>query len=283
MRSMTNMPPALFAALAVAACGSTEPQGGLTSVLLTDSPFPYHEVARVDIYVVRIQASEQADTGLFAGDTLQTGLRTIVEPRERYNLLELQGGATAYLGDGELPASVYRGVRLTIDTDSSSFTLEDGRVLTGESNPGIYWQFAGEIGLNAFVHEPVEVADTGAVVVIDFDVGRSFIPLGVDTTAGRAFLFIPYIRAVNSAGTGAVGGTAVGPAGEPIADATVSVLQGNPGLPENTWSLMSSGKTDAQGDFLIPYLWPRSYILAVDAYQGSGYGSARVFDVVVTT
>jgi len=29
---------------------------------------------------------------------------------------------------------------MVIDTDSSSITLKDGRVLTGRSTPGIQWQ-----------------------------------------------------------------------------------------------------------------------------------------------
>ena len=271
---------ALFA-LSLGACensGVDPTAAPVTSVLLTDAPFPFDRVARVDVYVVSLQAAENADTG-----AAQAGLVAIVAPRRRFNLLELQAGATVSLGDTTIPAALFRSVKLTIDTDSSSVTMRDGSVLTGTTTPGVNWQGSGEIPLNALVHDFVEITDTGAVVVIDFDLGNSFLPWGADTIGGATgFLFTPHIRAVNSAESGSVSGIVVAADdGAPIPGVAVRAIQGNPDWPENTWSTLSSGNTDANGEFRLAYLWPRTYIMAVDAPRGSPFDSVRVANVAV--
>src|SRR2546429_9907129 len=89
-------------------CSSDLPQ---ITVRLTDAPFPYDSLHSVNIYVVRIEA--EADTA----DTSGGGQWTVItEPRKTFDLLALQQGATAILGQGEMPAGQYRAVRMTIDT-----------------------------------------------------------------------------------------------------------------------------------------------------------------------
>src|SRR5687768_10117576 len=90
------------AALLVAAanaCYRDDPlggaNGGRTRVLLTDAPFPYDSVARVDLYIVEIQATSEPDT-MFLG---QWWTR-IAEPHRSFNLLDLQQGTTALIGEG---------------------------------------------------------------------------------------------------------------------------------------------------------------------------------------
>src|SRR5438874_12898975 len=84
----------------IAACsqhnGTTNTtKAGPTQVFLIDAPFPYDQVARVDVYIVRVAASTKPDTAGNASDSLQTGLRTITAPHRAYNLLELGNGAAA--------------------------------------------------------------------------------------------------------------------------------------------------------------------------------------------
>jgi hypothetical protein len=145
-------------------------------------------VARVDIYIVSIQASTRSDTGRNAGDTLQTGLRTIVAPHEAYNLLDLAAGTTVALGEGNLPSGEYVQVRLTVDVASSSITLKDGTVL--KQGSGLDWLAGGlgQISVNAFTNPPLKVTDSGAVVVIDFNLGQSFRPLDPAKRQGRVHL-----------------------------------------------------------------------------------------------
>ncbi len=190
---------AMVALGGLTACGSngvTVPPGAKpTRTLLTDGPFPYYRVARVDLYLVSASASLSPDTGR-SGTFV-----TLATPNRRVNLIALQSGVTDELGAVTLPSGAITAVRLVIDTDSSSITLKDGRVLTSSSTPGIHWQSsAGRPVLNATIEEQILVPDTGAVVVIDYDVGMAFIPpQEVDpTSTDSGFIFSPVLRAADA-------------------------------------------------------------------------------------
>ena len=139
MRSMSRWWFGVFVTLA-AACG-VGPTGnttGTSHVLLADDPFPYYRLKGVDIYVVSVAASLSADTG---GSGAPGGeFVTVATPARRINVLALQNGVTEELGAADLPTGAISAVRMVIDTDSSSITLRDGRVLTGSSTPGVSWQ-----------------------------------------------------------------------------------------------------------------------------------------------
>ena len=107
------------------ACGVTNPgESGGTRVLLTDAPFPFDIVQSVNIHIVSVSAS--ADTDTTVADQRWV---TVAEPNQRFNLLELQKGATAIVAEGTLPASQFRAVQLVIDTDKSDHrTLVAGRL-----------------------------------------------------------------------------------------------------------------------------------------------------------
>src|SRR5262245_25203724 len=82
-----------------AACtdnGGTQGGGGTTRVLLTDAPFPYSDVSKVEVYFTKIEASTSEDT--IPGGQNAAGWVTIAEPNQAYDLLQLQGGITAEAG-----------------------------------------------------------------------------------------------------------------------------------------------------------------------------------------
>ena len=124
-----------------------------TLTFITDSPFPYHRVARVDLYVVSVSGSLAADTSAGSGSFV-----TMATPNRRISVLALQNGLHELLGAVGLPAGTITAVRMVIDTDSSSITLKSGAVLTGKSTPGIQWQSsAGRPVLNALVSDLIDV------------------------------------------------------------------------------------------------------------------------------
>src|SRR5438105_5353470 len=191
----------------------------VAKVLLTDAPFPFDSVASVTGYGVRIEASTATDT-TGGGDWV-----VITEPRKAFNLLTLQQGGTALVGQGELAAGQYHAIRMTIDTSQSSIMWNNG------SKAPVNWQNwsgSNEEPLYAIVDYPVDVPSDGAEIVIDFDVGRSFL---YNFRGTNEFILAPQLRAINSAATGAIAGTVTsdytGPT-PPIGNANVTVRGGRP-------------------------------------------------------
>ena len=271
---------------AAAACYRDDPLGnggggGPTRVLLTDAPFPYDSVARVDLYIVEIQATNEPDT-TFLG---QWWTR-IAEPHASFNLLDLQQGTTAFLGEGDLPEGMYRAVRMVIDTDSSRVWARAdvdalGRPIPGRAPLPVNWgSSAGRPHLYALVEPPLEVGETGGSIVIDFDVGRSFFP-----RYDGGFDFSPVLRAVNSSATGWIEGRVTGDtlaeSQGPIKDVAVTVYSGDPRAHESTWSVRATGRTDATGRFKIAYLLPGTYIVRSDAPRTSPFGHGFRYEVDV--
>lgn len=261
---------ALVAMLSLPACGDATDAGpGFVTTILSDAPFPYDQASRVDVYIVRVMATVSADTGTSTSDTLARGLRTIAEPRRRINLLELTNGEIDSLGsDPFLPSSPYRYLRITIDVDSTRITLNDNTVLTATSTPGIDFEAGGgERSFVVFFRVPVDVPSQGANILVDFNVGRSFVPLDPARTADSGFQFTPAVLAVNTALIGFATGRVVGG------------VVGRPAVPDALVTFFGDGgeqwtsRTNAQGEY-IAILPAGGYTYRADAPPGSVYGSS---------
>lgn len=235
--------------------------GSRARVLLTDAPFPYDSVGSVDVYVVRIEASATFDTTGGGQWTL------ITAPRRRFNLLELQQGTTALLGEGQLAAGQYHAIRMVINTDSSAIHWANN------SAAQVNWQnYTGgeELALHALVESPVQVApatgtqSVGAEIVIDFDVGRSFL---FDFFGTREFTFIPWIRAVHAGITGSIEGfvtTTHTGASAPLRNANISVFRGDSVLPAELRTIAATGRTDANGQYRVAFLRAGTYLVRIE-------------------
>lgn len=266
---MSKLALTLLAAATLTACYKDDSSGPgnrkpVAKVLLTDAPFPFDTVQSVDVFVVSIAASTEPDTG---GSADNMSWVTITEPRKRINLLTLQQGATELLGEGEIPADQYRAVRVIINTDSSGITFADG------SDAVVHWGGPALQAIHAFVEAAVAVPEEGAEIVIDFDVGRSF---HYNDLNDGGFNFLPWIRAVNRAATGAIAGTVSG-GGGPLAHATVSAW----GASQGTWQIFSTGVTDTAGRYRLAYLLPGTYIVGIDPPTSSGLAPGLDSNVVV--
>ena len=88
-------------------------------------------------------------------------------------------------------------------------------------HPAIDWQAKGDApSLFSMVEEPMAIDENGEDIVIDFDVGRSFLP----DSSTDGFMFIPFLRAITRAGSGGIEGTLVNAeTGHPIPLAAVSI------------------------------------------------------------
>ena len=243
------------ASLAAIACSDSTTGGGSgrTRVYLTDSPFPYNTISAVNVYVARIEASASTDT---SGLNPQAWV-TIATPERTFNLLDFEVGNAALLGEADLPADRYAAVKVVISTARSSVVRTDG------SAASVHWPISGDLALYALVEQPLTVTSAGAQIVLDFDVGRTF----VDDGSG-GFYFVPWIRAVNQAATGSIAGRATATSIEgdtlPEVNAAIGVWRMPLDPPINyllTTLPLGTAHTDAQGRFVVGFLTAGSYMV----------------------
>lgn len=184
---------------------------GTVVVKLTDAPFSTDSVKSVDIFVVRVDArtgdadSAATDHALSSDSAASNGWATLASPNASFNLLSLQDGITAALGQASIPAGSYSGLRLIIDPSQSSVTLKNGLKLTSTSSPSVTFPSAARSGLKIVLSKPVEVVEgTTTALLIDFDVNSSFVQRG-NTIEKNGLLFKPVIKATitNTATTNA--------------------------------------------------------------------------------
>ena len=268
------------AALAFAGCAeSSGPSMGTLSVRLTDAPFPFSEVARVDVFVVRVDARNSESTEAEAEDeNNHGGWTTIATPNVSINLLDLAGGVTTNLGAATLSTGRYNGFRLILDTDRSTITLKNG------STPPIHFPSAGQSGIKVKLDKPIELTEDGSVMTLDFDVGKSFVMRG--NTVDKGFNFKPVIRAVAQDITGSVIGSvrANSTTGPGVAGASLEVLTAGSLLTDNDPShIVATSATDANGDFRIAFLLPGSYVLRATPPAASGLKPALLPGALTVT
>lgn len=268
LRRLAAVSVAIFS---IAACSdSSGTSMGTLTVRLTDAPFPFSEVARVDVFVIRVDARNAEPTDAEAADEASRGgWTTIATPNVSINLLDLDGGVTTNLGAATLATGRYRGFRLILDTNQSTITLTDA------TKPPIQWPSAGRTGIKINLDEPIELTEDGSVMTLDFDIGRSFVMRG--NTAASGFNFKPVIRAVAEDITGSVTGSVLAntTAGAGVAGATVEVLTAGSVLADNDPThIVGTTASDASGDFRIAFLLPGTYVLRATPPAASGFKPA---------
>ena len=261
---------------ALAGCGSSSAPSGTgsanVSVLLTDSPFPFDQFSRADLYVVSVAAG--VDSGSGGGQC--TGATIVAQPDRAIDLLALQHGVTELLGKADLPAGDYGAVCITIDTDRSSLTMKNGTVLAHNTDPGINWSATGQRIIKTNIFQPIGVTDRAGTILIHFDVGRSFIPSADVTPPGPAgwYYYVPAIDAMDPATVGSITGSVVDArtGATPVVGASVRAMVGDPNWAPDTWFVAATGTTDAQGRFTLAYLPPSAHwathgwVYTVEAY-----------------
>jgi hypothetical protein len=275
----------LLGIAAVTACSDTTGTNtGKLTVQLTDAPFPFAEVSRVDMHVVRIDARTQSVSEDDAADASETGgWTTIASPNTTINLLSLQGGVTTNLGTTSLATGNYNGFRLILDTEKSSVTLKDGTVLTG--GDGIIFPSAAQTGIKINLDAPIQVTQDSSVMILDFDVGSSFVMRGNDIR-NNGLLFKPVIRAVATELTGVLTGSVRSDSatGAAVASATVDVLKDGTALTDTVAAnVVASTSTDASGNFRFSFLLPGAYEVRATPPAASGFQPALLPDGVTIT
>jgi hypothetical protein len=258
-------------ALGVAGCSdSSGTSTGQLTVRLTDAPFPFSDIARVDVYVVRVDARKAEPTDNEAADeNNMDGWTTIASPGTLVNLLDLAGGKTMNLGAATLATGTYNGFRLIIDPSQSVLTLADG------THPDVKFPSAAQSGIKVKLDEPIELTQDGSVMTLDFDVGSSFVMRG--NNARNGFIFKPVVRAVAQDITGSVTGSvrANSATGAGVSGATVEVLTAGSLIDDtDPTHVVRTTSTDANGDYRIGFLLPGTYVLRATPPTTSGFKPA---------
>jgi hypothetical protein len=195
----------LLLSIAAAGCGGADNAGlkgsGTLVVQLTDAPFATDSVKSVDIFVVRVDGRVADVDTASANQNLATdsssksdGWQTLATPNASIDLLGLQNGVTSTLGEAKLDAASYQGFRLVIDPSKSSVTLKNGQILTNTSSPSVMFPSASRSGIKINLSAPVVVPTDGkTTMVVDFDVGNSFVMRG-NSLAQNGLLFKPVVK-----------------------------------------------------------------------------------------
>lgn len=266
----------LGAAVSLSCAESVGPGMGRLEVRLTDAPFPFSEVSEVNVFVVRVEGrQEPVSDSEVENASNSNGWIVIAEPNSAYNLLSLQGGVTANLGAATLATGIYNAFRLILDTQQSNVKLTDGTTLDG-ANGGIIFPSGAQTGIKIFLDAPIEVVEGSSVMILDFDVGRSFVLRG-NPIRNNGLLFKPVIRATASEFTGSVvgsvrSGTAEGP---PVEDATVELLVDGTTLGDTEEAnVVTTTATDASGNFKFAFILPGDYEIRVTPPAPSGLAAA---------
>lgn len=272
---------ALVALAAVAACDGVVGVSDTASlrILITDAPADYIDSAFVDIGAVEL---------LPGGD----GERIVLTENGtdgEIDLLQLQGFTTATLADVDIPAGTYKEIRLIVESArvvlAEGYEFPDGatsapmRVPSGASS-GIKLKLrpeaVDETGSEGAAGEGeggeevesggIEIIGGQTVLVVDFDVNRSFrIQGNPETPAGiKGVSFKPTLRVAVADLSGDVSGT-VSTALTDVALEGLVVTAERVESEEDTefqsWS--GTAMTNASGMYTLAYLAPGTYIVTV--------------------
>jgi hypothetical protein len=266
----TRAATGVLLAATLAACGDTVGVGGVArvEVHLTDAPIDYIAEAMVDIGEVILVPADEGDHVVLSEDGTDGPV----------NLLDLQDAATTLLADAEVEAASYAQLRLIVE--SASVTLADGYEFNdGSTEKELFVPSGAQTGIKLILGPAEGDADEDGgldvnddvVLVLDFDVSRSFVIQGNPNTPAGIFgmHFKPTIRVVADATSGTIAGTvATALADTDIDDLTVTAVPANEDDTEEFQTETATAQTDAEGDYLIRFVTPGSYWVKVEVADG---------------
>ncbi len=201
-RSTAAMALVLVAVSGVSCSDSTGTGTARPTVVLTDDPADYFDVASVTIGAVWIVPVD--------GDPIL--LAEPVEPNNDFNLLDFQNGATATLASVSIDPGTYAQLRLVIHgasvTLKGDFTFSDD---TQTRDLGVPSGAQSGLKLNLGTgpeedgdgSEGITITDGETIVVVEIDVSKNFVIQGnPDSPAGiHDVLFTPLAHVTVEAGT----------------------------------------------------------------------------------
>ena len=238
-------------AASLAACGggsggdTSVAQSGTLKLALTDAPACGYDAVNVTIQKVRVHQSSSAS------DTDGGWSEIVLSPALRVDLLKLQNGDLAELGEVTLPTGSYNQMRLVLADNSGSGQLANSVVLTSDKSVVALKTPSGQqSGVKAKQFNIDIAANQLANFVIDFDACKSIVVAG---NSGQ-YLLKPQLTVIPRYISGVAG----------FVDQTlisgytsVSLQQGG--------VVVKATTPDTAGKFLLKPVAPGSYTLVMTA------------------
>jgi hypothetical protein len=239
----------LVLAAGLAACETgAGPQTSHVFVRLSDAPSPPLSSAQVWISKVYLIGSDG------------TSRFTITTTPAEYDLLTLQNGVTALLGDNLIPAGDYQSLHLIVD--SARVKLANDVTFTNGTDTATMKVPSGpQTGLKVEFGGPFHIAPGQTDLVVDFDVLRSFVFLG-PMNAPRGVLFMPVLHGVVMDLAGSISGTSSPALANGVLVATI-----NSGA-----DTVATAVADPQGAYTLVFLPPATYEVR-DSATATGFSS----------
>ncbi|MGB5661652.1 DUF4382 domain-containing protein [Eudoraea sp.] len=250
---------------------------GRLTVHLTDAPFPYALISEANVTIFKVDARYKGDSmeGDENNDDNGNSFIVLMEEERDFNLLTLTNGITETLVDINVPTGSYDLIRIYVKginvvlKDGSTFDL---KVPSGE-----------QTGIKVFVKPSINVSgEISSDLLLDFDVGRSFIPKGnIKNISGiTGFNFKPVIKASNMS----FAGTLSGLVSTKMEDSEIIVLENAMVSVYEAGTLeeepIMTAATDKDGKYTIMGLNAGSYDVVVEL---DGYETQTVEEITIVS
>lgn len=261
MKQVLNLKLALGGVLlaSLAACGGGgDGETGTLNLALTDAPACGYDAVNVTIEKVRVHQSSNA------GDSDSGWSEIVLSPALRVDLLGLQNGALAELGEVILPTGSYNQMRLVLADNKGASPLANSVVLTSDKSVIALTTPSGQqSGVKAKQFNIDIAANQLAKFVIDFDACKSVVVAG---NSGQ-YLLKPQLSVLPRYVSGVTGSVDLA-----LANGFTSLSLQQGGVVVKASAPASTGK------FLLQPVAPGSYTLVMTAPNRS---TAVVTNVVV--
>jgi hypothetical protein len=166
----------VLAVASLAACGGGgggSADRGTLNLALTDAPSCGYDAVNVTIEKVRVHQSESANP-----DDPSGWSEIVLNPALRVDLLGLQNGALAELGEVTLPAGRYNQMRLVLADNNGTDPLANSVTPTGGSEVALKTPSGQQSGVKAKQFSIDIAANQLAKFVVDFDACKSVVARG---------------------------------------------------------------------------------------------------------
>jgi phosphatidate phosphatase APP1 len=246
--------------------GAATDGAAVIRVLLTDAPTDYIAAASVDIGIVELISADGEHVVLS-----EDGTDGFV------NLLDLQGAATTPIAEADIDPGEFVQLRLVVE--AAQVELADGyEFRDGSTVKDLMVPSGAQTGIKLNLHDavsegPLTIVPGETVLVLDFDVSRSFVILGnPKTPAGiRGMIFTPTIRVTGEDVAASISGTV----GTSLSQVSVEGLtvRADPtdgGTVDGYQTQSGTTLTDADGNYTIHFLVPGTYDVTVEVPAGLG-------------